>query len=163
MNKVLPKIRPQNIAIIFLIALFFIADRFLKAFALKLSSQQNYQILDDCLVFGFTPNYNIAFSLPLSGAWLLPIISVIIIGLIFITSQTIYQEKKISKNSIFLLLIIFGAISNAVDRALYGFVVDYLEIKSLTILNLADIMISVGAILLLKESFCTNTKNSKSC
>jgi signal peptidase II len=47
-------------------------------------------------------------------------------------------------NSGLLLFIIFGAISNLVDRLKFGYVIDYIDIKYFTVFNLADIMIVVG-------------------
>ena len=48
-----------------------------------------------------------------------------------------------------LTFLLFGAISNLIDRYSHGFVIDYLEIKNLTIFNLADAMITVPTIFLL--------------
>lgn len=42
------------------------------------------------------------------------------------------------------LLVIFGAIGNLADRLLWGFVVDYIDIKILPLFNISDIMISLG-------------------
>jgi signal peptidase II len=42
-----------------------------------------------------------------------------------------------------------GAIANAVDRIAYGYVLDYLEIRYFSVLNLADACVTVGVIILL--------------
>lgn len=157
MNKLLSKNIFNNIAIIFLIAIFFIVDRLLKNWALKLEPGENYKIFGDWLTLSFTKNYNIAFSLPINGPWLLPIIFLITISLIILVIKIIYQEKKVSFSAVFLTFIVFGAISNMIDRLLYGYVIDYLAIKKFSILNLADVMISLGAILFLKQKYLTNT------
>jgi len=46
------------------------------------------------------------------------------------------------------LLILAGAIGNAIDRLIYGCVIDYIHFFSISIFNFADILISIGAILL---------------
>jgi signal peptidase II len=46
-------------------------------------------------------------------------------------------------------LILFGAFSNFLDRIYQGKVIDYLYLKNFSILNLADAMITVGAVLLI--------------
>ncbi|MCU0680235.1 MAG: signal peptidase II [Planctomycetes bacterium] len=140
--------RYRNIAIIFLVAIFFILDRILKQASLGLGSESTFQnLVGNWLSFGFTPNYYIAFSLPLSGFWLNVSIGLFIIGLIFFLFY--YFFKRNFWENILLLTIILGAISNYWDRWQYGFVIDYLAIKYFSVLNLADIMISLGAILLL--------------
>lgn len=161
MNKILSKHTFKNIAIISLIAIFFIGDRLLKIWALKLEPNENYKILGDWLIFSFTKNYNIAFSLPINGTWLLPAIFIIILGLIALLIKIIYQEKKFGLSAIFLTFIIFGAISNMIDRLFYSYVIDYLAIKNVSILNLADVMISLGAILFLKNNFTKTTKEDE--
>ena len=46
------------------------------------------------------------------------------------------------------MLIAAGAASNFFDRVRYGAVIDYIDVRWFTVLNIADIMISVGAALL---------------
>ena len=46
------------------------------------------------------------------------------------------------------MLIAAGAASNFFDRIRYGAVIDYIDVRWFTVLNIADIMISVGAALL---------------
>jgi signal peptidase II len=61
---------------------------------------------------------------------------------------------------IILTFIIFGAISNILDRLIYGYVIDYLELKYFTVFNLADVMISGGAIILLTKTIKLNKKTA---
>ncbi len=57
-----------------------------------------------------------------------------------------------------LTFIIFGAMSNLLDRLKYGCVICYLDLKYFTVFNLADIMIVGGALWLL---ILITTKNKK--
>lgn len=131
-----------------LLAIFFILDRYLKVLALDKFSDSSWGVLGDWLTFTFAPNYYIAFSLPLSGPLLNVLIAAIIIGLIFYLYTTI---KKMPNRwlTFGLLLILIGALSNFIDRIIYGYVVDYFYLKYFTIFNLADVGISGGAIITL--------------
>ncbi len=89
-------------------------------------------------------NQNIAWSIPISPA-IFYFVWVIIIGfLIFLVFKAnLYYQK------IFLALIFSGAISNIIDRIRLGCVIDYIDIKIWPVFNLADVYITIGAILLL--------------
>lgn len=162
MNKLLSKIRLKNIAIAFGIAIFFIADRGLKIFAQNNGSGTYFRLLGDWFLFRFTPNPYISFSLPFSGIFLNITIILIIIGLIYYIFYLILNKKNQSLNDkerkktiIILTIILFGAISNMQDRLIYGYVIDYLELKYFTVFNLADIMISAGTIILITKTLKT--------
>jgi signal peptidase II len=152
MNKFTTKIYLKNIAIILMIAIFFIADRYLKYLALNRHLEQPFKLLGNIFSFNFTANYYIAFSLPLGGQILNILISLIILALIYLIFYLIFKKNN-QKSTIFLLtIILFGAISNILDRFAYGYVIDYLELKYFTVFNLADVMISLGAIVLILKN-----------
>ncbi|MDP2944452.1 MAG: signal peptidase II [bacterium] len=156
MNKLLSKIKLQNIAIAFGIAIFFMADRGLKIFAQNNGSETYFRLLGDWFLFRFTPNPYISFSLPFGGILLNITIILIIISLIYYIFYLILNKKNqlLDPNDrkitlILLTIILFGAISNIQDRLIYGYVIDYLELKYFTVFNLADIMISGGTLFLI--------------
>lgn len=149
MNKNIFKISLKNIAIIALIAIFFIADRYLKILALNQALNPPTKLIGEILSFNFTPNYYMAFSLPLSGIILNSIIIAVILGLIYLIFYLILNEYKPKSSIILLTIILFGAISNILDRITCGYVIDYFELRYFTVFNLADMMISVGALLII--------------
>ncbi len=53
---------------------------------------------------------------------------------------------------------ITGAISNIIDRLSYGYVIDYLSLRYFTVFNLADVMISSGAIILILKNLKKTNK-----
>ncbi len=53
------------------------------------------------------------------------------------------------KSALALALILGGALSNLLDRAFHGFVLDYIDLKIWPVFNLADGAIFVGALILL--------------
>jgi len=126
---------------IFLV-LIFILDRFLKFLAVNDYFVAPVKIMGNFFNLSFVENYNIAFSLPVEGAILNLVIALIMAGLLY---NLIYLLKKRSyKNSFFLAFIVFGAISNLVDRLRFGFVIDYFDLRYFTVFNLADVMIVGG-------------------
>lgn len=152
MNKFFSKISPKNIAIIFLIAIFFITDRYLKLVALSLPSNNSHQLLGKFFAFTFTPNYYMAFSLPVGGDILTGIILTVIIGLLLLIFYLIINKKTPNYLPLLLTIILFGAISNILDRLIYGYVVDYFELQYFSVFNIADAMISLGSILIIIRS-----------
>ena len=56
-----------------------------------------------------------------------------------------YLFKNNNKNNIFpIVLILAGAISNIIDRFVYGGVIDYINLFNYSQLNIADIYIFIG-------------------
>lgn len=130
-----------------MLAIFFLADRYFKFLAITSWPGHSQKIIGKLLTFNFVPNDKIAFSLPLSGAWLSVLIA-IIIGIILL--YTTLNAKRLSKIEIFCFSgILLGAISNLVDRFKYGYVIDYLDLKWFTVFNLADTLISVSTVVLI--------------
>jgi len=140
-----------NIAIATGIAIFFIVDRTLKALAITSAGEQtaSRELIGDIFSFHFTANYNIAFSLPLSGPGLNAVLVLIIAALIYYIFYLIINKKEQKSDILLLTIILLGAISNILDRFTYGFVIDYLELRYFTVFNLADTMISGGAMILI--------------
>lgn len=150
-------------AIILMIAIFFIIDRFLKIIASRSFSEDHaLPLLGDFLSFSFAKNYAIAFSLPVNGPWLLVVTGLIILIIAVIAAEKIWHVRRLETEAIFLLLILAGAISNFIDRWLLGYVIDYFSLKNLAIFNLADVMISLGAGILIWLIWRHHEKSNKS-
>jgi lipoprotein signal peptidase len=137
----IPKIR--SIAIALLGGSFFILDRILKQFAF---THQDISILfwNSGIGWEYFANPGIAFGLPLPRAVSLFFTPVILIALLW------YYKKQSAPKTLFKIgcsLIFFGAVSNLIDRTLYHITIDYFRIFT-SIINLSDIMIVVGALLL---------------
>lgn len=141
-----------------MIAIFFILDRYLKNIAL--SGNNSLNLIKDFFTFNFSPNYYIAFSLPISGPILNLIIILLILSILSAIVYLIIKNKRLTSDSISLTFILFGAINNLADRFSYGFVIDYLDLKYFTVFNLSDVMISFGAIMLIVNNIKT-TKNKQ--
>lgn len=136
-----------------MIAIFFMADRYLKFLAINSQGKPGVELIGSFFSFNFIPNYFIAFSLPLGGVVVETIISVIILLLAYLIFYLILSKKAKLGYIILLTIILFGAISNMIDRLAYGYVVDYLSVQYFTIFNLADVAISGGAIMIIMHNF----------
>jgi len=118
-------------------------DQFLKYIA-RTNPNAVHHLGTRWLGWEYFANPGIAFSLPFPNILLIIVTPLVVLGLIiFLTKQT--QHGRLSLG---VLLIIFGAISNFVDRMLFEITIDYLRIFT-SIINIADIMIVVGAVLML--------------
>lgn len=156
MNKIISKNTWKNVAIFLMIATFFIIDRYLKTHAPSLSASEPIKLVNNFFSFSFTANYYMAFSLPVSGLLLNLAIVLVICILIYYIIFLIRNRENQKSSIILLIIILLGAISNVTDRFIYGYVIDYLELRYFTVFNLADVMISFGALMLIFKNFNKN-------
>lgn len=124
------------------IIFFVVFDRILKTLVLRYSASLPISIIDDIFKINYSINYHLAFSLPLES-WAIKIATILIIFLLSLYFILLTIKGKYTKAG-FLTFVIFGALSNLVDRFKYGYVIDYLDLRYFTIFNLADVMIAGG-------------------
>ena len=89
-----------------------------------------------------------------------------IVSVLFCIGVVIYVIKKRPKNKLLMFslsLMLAGALGNAIDRIARGFVIDFIETKfiSFPVFNIADISITVGAVLLIIYVLFFETGKSK--
>lgn len=140
------KISSKKIATIYIMAIFLLViDRLCKTIA-RLNLDEQPVDFNNWLSFELFINKNIAMGIPLMGNALKLIILLLILFLIIFGVKKNRANKKLSGT----ILITTGlyALSNLLDRFLYLGVIDYINIKNITVLNIADIMISVNILLL---------------
>ena len=142
------KYKKYNLAIAAAIAIFFIADRFLKIAALQSADKESLHLIKGLLDFRLTANYGAAFSLPLNGFWFTLTLALVIIALMI---AVLYFWKKEDRwpETVALSAILAGALSNYFDRLKYGYVIDYFHLTNFSVFNLADVLISGGALFLI--------------
>jgi signal peptidase II len=99
----------------------------------------------------FIPNYYIAFNLPL------PQYVIILAVLIILTMLGYYWWLNLLKLNFFnvlaISLVITGALSNLIDRLIFGFVIDYINLIFWPVFNLADVVIVLGVIIYFLNEF----------
>lgn len=119
--------------------------------ALKLAAQ--YGLTEGWSFFDFYPrltlhqNYGLAFDLPL-GRITIIIITTIVLATLCVWLIRIWNTQPSTRNA--LVFVVAGAASNLFDRVFYGFVIDTIEFFPRSIWNVADIMIVVGLLMLLR-------------
>ncbi|HOX60826.1 MAG TPA: signal peptidase II [Candidatus Magasanikbacteria bacterium] len=89
-------------------------------------------------------NHGIAFSIPFPGTFLLIVTPIILFGFLLLFIKP-HPNKFWYRFS--LTMIVAGALSNYIDRVLYSYTIDYFRLFT-SIINLADVSIVVGTIIL---------------
>ena len=136
---------------IFVTLLVFIIDIVSKMIVVNyLTLGESVKVIDKFLYLTYVRNTGAAWSILANNTYIVSLISLMIIGGIiwYIGKNTI--SDKLEK--IAYALVLGGAIGNFVNRIIYGYVIDFIDVKVFNydypIFNLADIFIVVGVILL---------------
>ncbi|GAB0174682.1 MAG: signal peptidase II [Candidatus Altimarinota bacterium] len=152
----------RKLLIVTCVLVFVALDMLSKAyFEGLLSHGEKIALFSDLITLRLSYNSGVAFSFPIEGAFLVWITIIILAGLIFY-----YIKEEYKKNLLLLdisyVLIFAGAFSHAYERIFIGHVVDFIAVKYFAILNFADILISVGAIILVfAYGFSSGSGNRK--
>ncbi len=108
-----------------------------------------YDFLPGFIRFRYVENTGAAFSMLSDKTFLLTVATVIILAVCLVV---IFSGKLRSKFAqLCLVIIVSGGIGNVIDRILYGFVVDFIELVfvDFAVFNFADCCITVGAFMLI--------------
>lgn len=144
----MPTRKSQLISALFTGTSLLIIDQLCKKLVLANPNFSIY-IFNPWLGWEFFQNPGVAFGIPIPG-WIMSIITPPIVLSLIIFLYKKYPEPKTFTREIWgLLLIIFGAASNFIDRLLLNYTVDYIRILY-SVINLADIMILCGLLCLLQ-------------
>ena len=111
-----------------------------------------FPLLWDWIGIQLAYNQGVAFSLPIHGLPLQLITIALVTGILFYYACYEYHKKNIWIDLGF-ICIVAGALAHAYERIMIGHVVDFIAVKYFAILNFADILISVGGIILIITTF----------
>ena len=142
--------------------LIFVSDRLSKLWVMNnVSLGERFWGIDGFLGFMYTQNKGAAFSIMSGKLGLLSVVSVL-----FCVGVIVYWIVKKPSNKLLcsaLVLMVSGAAGNAVDRIMYGYVVDFIatEFIDFPVFNIADIAITVGAALLVLYAFLYDENKEK--
>lgn len=129
--------------------------------ALKLIAQ--YGLVEGWSFFDFYPrltlhhNYGLAFDLPIARIAIITV-TVIVLVVLMVWLVRIWRAQPRTRSA--LLFMMIGAASNLFDRVVYGFVIDTIEVLSRSIWNIADIMIVVGLLMLMRSYGQSNIRGT---
>ncbi len=107
---------------------------------------EKFSVIPGVVGLTHTRNTGMAFSMLSNTGWLLAAVSAVMVTVLIII---LFKGKFTKFERVCLAMAIGGAIGNGIDRALYGYVVDMIEVLffDFAIFNLADCCIVVGCIL----------------
>jgi signal peptidase II len=125
-------------------AVLLVLDRFLKVWAAgTLTLARPEPLIGNAIRLSLVHNTGGAFGLfPGNPAAFIAISSLIAATLLLLLVSRWVRGWRMR---IGLAVLLAGAVGNLIDRALYGHVVDFFEIRGLFVFNLADACITVGA------------------
>lgn len=149
MNKRVKRLIIEFAALIVL----FIIDRMTKVWAVSnLSGGKNIWLIPNTLQFYYLPNGNTgaAFGMLKGHQALFMIIAILVVAVIGYILYRLPLDKKYTFLSAMLVFIAAGGVGNMYDRAVQGYVVDfiYFSLINFPIFNVADIYVSVATVLL---------------
>jgi signal peptidase II len=144
---------PLRLAILLLTLSLFGCDHATKIAAqASLSNGRTINVLTGVLELRFAPNPDTAFSLlrtfgiARSPGLLLAASGIALLGVV---AMWIASRKRASRAQHFgFALVLAGALGNVVDRAIRGYVVDFIHVTWWPVFNVADIAVVAGMILL---------------
>jgi len=131
------------------VSLIVIADEITKFFALQRLPDEGSLVRPGILSFAIHKNLGIAFDIPFRIPFIIFISIVIGLFLLQVAKANLKRHPMISFAS---LTIIIGALGNLYDRIVYEFTVDYIILFGRLAINLSDIVIVSGVIMLLMTS-----------
>ena len=115
--------------------------------------------LFNLLSLTYVHNTGAAFSMLEGARWLFIILGIIALNVIFIF---FIKDKKLNNLEIITYsLLLSGIMGNLIDRLLYGYVIDFIDVNILNfaIFNFADSFMVIGVILLMIGMIkCKSTK-----
>lgn len=135
-----------------------VIDQISKFYAVNyVKSLPSVNVINNLLRFVYVENYGAAFGMLQNCKFLFIVVTIIIMIVCFY----LYQKNKGKSKLLDVALICFigGGIGNFIDRILYGYVVDFISLSFFApVFNLADIFISIGAVLIVIYSFTSKDK-----
>ncbi len=123
----------------------FAVDRLLKLFALHSLPPEGVFLISNLLGLQLFKNHGLAFGIPLDRILLLTA-SIVVITVLAVR---VARRRSYYRDLLPMILLVLGAASNFFDRAVYGYVVDYLKIGPISFVNIADGMVILGLLFLL--------------
>ena len=119
-------------------------DQWVKAWALA-ELPARIPVIPGLFYFTYLENTGAAFGLFQGHAFILAIISLVILGVLFVLLLTGKIKERILIWGC--ALVFAGGVGNCIDRLTHGFVIDYLDFSALfgfPVFNLADCFVVIG-------------------
>lgn len=105
-------------------------------------------IIPDFLSFSYFENTNVAFGVGSNGFTLIVLASIALIAMIILFIKKKNQDLDF-KLILSLVFILAGCLGNLIDMIFLGYVRDYIYVKNMPIMNIADIFEIFGIVFLI--------------
>ena len=125
-------------------------DQITKIFVSAQGAGWNVTIIPDLFSLTYSKNSGAAFSSLAGKDWaqtFFIVLTCIILPVLFIIFLRVKKEQKWLRTT--LILIIAGTIGNFIDRLVFKEVTDFINVHFFAVFNVADISLTVGAIMLI--------------
>ena len=138
-----------------------LVDRITKIFFSDLLSLgESLPLIRNVLHMTLVHNTGIAFGLFKDQGIVFIVIPLIAVGLLIFN---IYYYRQTNENLtrsyiIAFSLILGGAIGNLIDRIVYGYVIDFIDVRIWPVFNVADSAITIGAVIIGLKCFQLSAK-----
>lgn len=160
----------KNFKFIYLTFIIIFLDQLTKYFVIiKMAYGQSIPLIGDLLRFTYARNTGASFSMSIGSPLLNRIIFSAIAFAAVVFMIFLIKQSKVKMEMIVLPIIMGGAIGNLIDRILYGYVIDFIDVDfpdfimhRWPIFNVADSAINIGVTLyILYEIFKNKASNSE--
>ena len=126
-------------------------DQYTKILAVNsLKGNAPHVLIDDVLEFRYLENRGAAFGMLQDKKTLFVFMTIVMLLVVFYVLFKLPALKKFVVWHVFLCFICAGGIGNMIDRVRFDYVIDYIYFKLIDfpIFNFADILVTIGTILL---------------
>ncbi len=142
------------------IGILFVLDQFTKWLVLRyFDLGESLALIPNVLHFTYVQNRGAAFGILQGQKWLFIVLSLVVLGWILIS----YWQEQPTQKRVYWggLLVAAGALGNLVDRARFGYVIDFIDFQIWPVFNVADSAITIGVCLLIWASMQSETSQEK--
>ena len=139
------------------------ADQLTKVLVLEhLAGGAGFPLIPGVFHFTYVENRGAAFGMLSEHRWIFMVLSVIAIGVLVLYLAIAKPKSLLMRTAV--ALIAGGGIGNMIDRAIRGFVVDFIDVKAVWqyVFNVADAAVCVGCGLLILWLILSEVKEKKS-
>lgn len=107
-----------------------------------------FAIVEKIIKVYFYKNYNFIFGIAFSHTLYYAVIATAVITFAVLFAKRNILERQDAGIFVFLGIMLGGIISNISDRIFRGYIVDYIPLLNIFSFNLADVAISLGALVM---------------
>jgi len=134
--------------VLIIVASILFLDQVTKFLVVKnLSLHQSLPVIKGVLHLSLVYNRGVAFGLFKGLNTFFILAAALAVILIYLNLKNL-GWRKITLAAAALSLILAGAIGNLIDRVMFGYVIDFLDLRIWPVFNIADSAITIGAVLL---------------